>query len=84
MSVFDDPRMENQSEMSSPVMILEAFISTVPITSEPKMSSSLTWNVKLFTGCANGIWKCWFHLGLVVFLMTRVRATVTVEARTWT
>ena len=48
------------------------------------MLSSVTWNVNLFTGCASGIWKYWFHLGLVVFLMTRVLATVTFETKTST
>ena len=76
--------MSKSLEMNSPVAIFEAGIWTVPIISAPKMSSSLTWNVNLFTGCASGIWKYWFHLGLVVFLMTRVLATVTFETKTST
>ena len=49
------PRIGNQLEMSSPVTILVAGISTVPISSAPKMSLSLTWNFKLITGCASGM-----------------------------
>ena len=49
------PRIWNQLEMCSPVAILVAGISAVPISSAPKMSLSLTWNFKLSTGCASGM-----------------------------